>query len=262
MISAIVTTKNNEDTLKACLASLAFCQEIIVVDSGSTDQTLTIAKQYTNQIYQNDWPGYGQQKNRGLSKVHNGWALFIDADEEVTPALAREITSVTQNPQYDFYWLRIITIFLNQRLNHLYGHNLRLFRKSQGQWNDSKVHEQVTDNSGTPLKFKKSNSGIIKEPLLHRSHKTVRTYLKKMHYYTTLDAQQMHKSQAHRSGQSLQPSFWLPIYLFTKQLIKMLFYRRGLLDGCAGLVWCFLSAYYEYESGKKYLALEHKIHNN
>jgi glycosyltransferase involved in cell wall biosynthesis len=255
MISAIITTKNNEDTLAACLASLSFCSEIIVVDSGSSDQTLTIARQHTNKIYQNDWPGYGAQKNYGLAQASCDWVLFIDADEEVSPQLAQAITAATESGQYDFYWLKIITVFMDKKMNYLYGHNLRLFKKSQGQWNTSKVHEQVIDNSGTALKLKRSNSGLIEQPLFHHSHKTITSYLKKMHHYTSLEAQQMHKFNTHRSGQKIKPTFYLPIKLLLKQLIKMIFYRRGFLDGSIGLTWCFLSAYYEYESAQKYLRL-------
>ncbi len=259
MISAVITTKNNADTLKKCLAGLSFCKEIIVIDSGSTDQTLKIAAHHSARIYHNNWPGYGAQKNFGLSKANCKWLLFIDADEEVTNKLAREIVSVVNSPQYDFYWLKITTVFLGKKLNHLYGHNLRLFKKSKGLWNNSPVHEQVIDSSGNTLKLKKSPSGLVQEPLLHHSHNTVCSYLKKMRHYTSLDARKMHEHNTHRSGKKIRPSFFLPTRLFARQLIKMLFYRRGLFDGFAGITWCLLSAYYEYELGKKYLTL---IHHN
>ena len=259
MLSAIILTRNEASSIERCIASLSFADEVIVVDSGSTDQTTLLAKRCGANVFTHAWAGYGEQKNFGAAKAMGQWLLFIDADEELSPALAKTITSLINTPAakppYDYYWLRIITIFLHRPLTHLEGNNLRLFKKSAGHWNDATVHEQVVSDSNQTIKLGDPLSGRLSSPLFHYSHRTISSYLKKMHYYTTLDAKQMYTTGHHRSGRSYQPSTLLPYRLFLRQLVKLLFYRRGFLDGIAGCTWCFLSAYYEYEMGKKYLRL-------
>lgn len=257
MLSAIIIARNEASSIQRCIASLHFADEVIVVDSGSTDSTIELANQSGAKVYSHPWSGYGDQKNFGAAQASSEWLLFIDADEEVPPDLASAITSVTNSttaePPHDFYWLRIITIFLQRPLNHLHGHNLRLFKKSAGHWNNVPVHEQVVTVSHQIIKLGDRLSGRLIPPLRHHSHRTIRSYLNKMHHYTTLDAKQMQTSGYHRSGRFYKATIILPYRLFLRQLFKMLFYRRGLLDGLAGITWCVLSAYYEYEMGKKYV---------
>jgi glycosyltransferase involved in cell wall biosynthesis len=256
MLSAIVITHNEEARIKKCLASLSFADEIIVVDSYSTDNTADLARQMGAQVFQNKWQGFGHQKNLAASKASGDWLLYIDADEEVSLPLSKKIRSIVNNrSSHNFYWLTIITVFLNKPLRHLYGHNLRLFKKNAGCWNDSSVHEQVITNEGHLIKLKDNKSGLIKTPLLHFSHQTITSYLNKMHHYTSLDAEQMRSTGKHRSGKKFRPSALLPLKLSFKQLIKLLFYKRGFLDGLPGTIWCLLSSYYEYEMAKKYLFL-------
>jgi len=113
----------------------------------------------------------------------------------------------------------------------------------------------VISNSNNIIRLGDDISGLITEPLLHHSHRTIRSYLNKMHHYTTLDAQQMSRSGRHRSGKTVSPKILLPPLLSAKQLIKLMFYRRGILDGIAGVTWCILSAYYEFEMAVKYIRL-------
>lgn len=257
MLSAIIITRDEASSIQRCITSLHFADEVIVVDSGSTDQTMELAKQCGAKAYSHAWSGYGEQKNFGATQASSEWLLFIDADEEVSPALASAITSLihspTAEPSYDFYWLRIITIFLRRPLNHLYGNNLRLFKKSAGHWNNAPVHEQVVAASNQTIKLGNPQSGRLIPPLFHHSHRTIHAYLKKMHHYTTLDAKQMHAAGYHRSGRFYKPTSLLPYRVSLRQLVKLLVYRRGFLDGLAGITWCVLSAYYEYEMGKKYV---------
>ncbi len=255
-LSVVLIASNAGQHLKKTLPSLRFADQIIIViNPDSEDQTEQLARDSGAEVYLNPWTGYGDQKNFGLSKASHDWVLFIDADEEVTPQLARTIEQTITNPSFDFYWLRIVTYFLNHPLNHLYGHNPRLFRKSAGHWTDDNVHEQVADLTGHRLFLGDNRSGLIVEPLLHYSHPTIKSYLNKMQHYTTLDAKQMFTTNQHRSGKPVSPSFILPYRLGLKQLIKLLFYRRGILDGYSGIVWSILSAYYEYTMAKKYLHL-------
>ncbi len=263
LISAIVITKNEEKNIARCLQSLAFADERIVVDAESSDATVTIAQEHGATVFIRPWTGYGPQKNFGASNARGEWLLFIDADEEVPAALAQEIFETLKNPTVDFYWLKIVTVFLGRPLQHLYGHNPRLFRKKAGQWTHDHVHEQV-ERAPAPaatdefrlIKLDDRFSKVLTIPLLHHSHPTLASYLKKMHHYTSLDAQRMKASGHHRSGRIVQPNWWLPWHLAFRQTLKLALYRRGLLDGWAGMKWCVLSGYYEYEMAQKYLKIE------
>jgi len=258
-LSAIVITKNEEHNIIRCLNSLSFADEIIVVDAESTDQTASLAEKLGAKVFVRPWPGYGPQKNYGAREATGDWLLFIDADEEVTPALANEISAIIKNPTVDFYWLKIVTVFLHTPLTHLYGHNPRLFKKSAGQWTPATVHEQVeryADHSEATeyqlIQLDDRFSQVLQQPLLHHSHQTVASYLKRMHHYTTLDAEHMVQTGQHRSGRTVTATWWLPLQLASRQFLKLLFYRKGIFDGYAGCMWCFLSSYYEYEMGTKY----------
>ena len=258
-IAAIVITKNEESNISACLRALKFADEIIMVDAESTDKTAEIAKAAGVKVFVRPWPGYGAQKNFALQQISSDWALFIDADEIVTPQLAQEIQAITANPTKNFYWLKIVTVFLNHPLYHLYGHNPRLFKKSSGQWTTTQVHEQVEEiSSHTAIKLGDDKSAVLIAPLMHYSHQTVESYLSRMQTYTDLDAQDMAATNKHRSGRPVTPSNWLPIYLASRQFLKMYFYKKGFLDGYAGFVWCRMSATYEYVMAQKYLALKTK----
>ncbi len=251
-LTVITITKNEAKHIQRCLHSTSFANDQLVIDSESHDQTAALAAQSGARVLINPWPGYGPQKNFALKHSKNDWNLFIDADEEVPPALASDIAATISRPDKDFYWLKIVTVFLGQPLYHLYGHNPRLFCRSAGQWTDTAVHEQVITKTGTLIKLGDNLSRVLPTPLLHHSHSTISSYLKSMHRYTTLDAKTMAHSHHHRSGRPVTPSLLLPYWLAARQFIKLTFYRRGFFDGWAGLVWCTLSAYYEYEMAQKY----------
>lgn len=260
-ISAITIAKDASLTIGRTMRSLAFADErIVVVDAASTDRTADIAEQCGARVLALPWRGYGRQKNAAAEVARGQWLLYIDADEEVTPALSRAIRSAIANHvgnsnHSNIYWLRIITIFLGQPLKHLYGHNPRLFRKRTARWTDADVHEQVVrinEKRQSPIHLGDPDTGLITQPLIHHSHASIRSYLKKMHHYSSLDAKYMVYTGRHRSGRRVQPRWWLPYYLAARQLVKLLFYRRGIFDGWAGCVWCILSAYYEWEMGQKY----------
>lgn len=254
-LSAIIITKNEEDNIERCVKSVQFCDEVIVVDAESNDRTVAIAQSLGARTFVRPWPGYGSQKNFGAAEAQGEWLLFIDADEEVPPELAQEIHQVVANPQYDFYWLKIVTVFLHRQMKHIFGHNPRLFRKTAGSWTGYQVHEQVQTNTGEKIILGDNLSALLVSPLLHHSHQTVASYLKRMADYTSLDAQQMAKHNRHRSGRKVSPAWWLPHYLAARQFIKLYFYKKGALDGYSGFMWSVLSAYYEWTMAKKYTLL-------
>ncbi len=257
-LSAIIIAKNEEQSIARCIASLHFADEILVIDGESNDKTVAVAKAAGATVITNPWQGYGQQKNFGMQHAKGEWVLFIDADEAVPESLQQQILAATQQSATHFFWLRIATVFLGRPLRHLHGHNLRLFKKDHGRWTESYVHEQVEDTTGKQLTLRDSNTTILAGPLLHYSHPTVASYLLTMHQYTSLEAQQMAKTNQHRSGRPVRRSWFLPLYLGARQLVKLLFYRKGILDGVPGITWCVLSAYYEWELGIKFVRLASK----
>lgn len=258
-LSAIVITKNEAKSIGKCLEALSFADERIVIDAESDDATVTIAKASGATVYTNPWPGYGAQKNYGMQKGSGDWVLFIDADEQVTSELAQEIQQAIHSPAYDFYWLKIVTVFLGKPLTHLYGHNPRLFKKGSGRWQAALVHEQVEHiDEEITIKLGDQHSGKLISHLLHNSHESISSYLESMHQYTPLDAREMVSRGKHRSGRPVFPHLFLPLSLTLRQGIKLLVYRRGFLDGIPGLIWCILSAYYEWEMAHKYLAISSK----
>lgn len=253
MISAIIITKNEEHNIAGCIESLSWCDEIIVVDSDSQDRTREIATAKGARVLNETWQGYGAHKNRGSAAATHPWLLFLDADERVSESLQQEITTVTKHPAYPVYWITVEDIFLGKRLQHLIGHNPRLVQKGNATWNNNPVHEQlIYTDTGKTVQYKDSRSGEITSPIIHYSHESIASYLQKMHRYTSLDAEHMRETGMHRSGRSIQNSWLLPYMLGMRQLVKLLLYRKGILDSWQGIVWSVLSAYYEFEMGKKY----------
>lgn len=255
-LSTIIITKNEEDNIERCVKSVQFADEVIVIDAESNDRTVEIAQRLGAKTFVRPWPGYGSQKNFGAAQAQGEWLFFIDADEEVTPELAQETHATITSPAKDFYWLKIVTVFLGRRMKHIFGHNPRLFKKSAGSWTGYQVHEQVQTNAGDKIVLGDSRSALLHNFLLHHSHKTIASYLRRMADYTSLDAQQMAKHDRHRSGRPVRPVWWLPHYVAARQFVKLYAYKKGALDGYAGLMWSLLSAYYEWTMAKKYVLLK------
>lgn len=253
-ISAIIIAKNAEKTIGRCLKSLSFCREkIVVLDSHTTDNTASISRVFGARVIPQTWKGFGTQKNFGAEQAHGSWLLFIDDDEEVSVQLQKDILETIAKTKHGVVWIPILTIFLGKPLRHLTGNNPRLFRRNAARWTDSAVHEQVERSDGTRIVLGDLYSERLSSHLVHHSHSTIRSYLSSMHIYTKLDAKEMTKTGKHRLGKNASPSWYLPYYLAGKQLIKLLFYKKGALDGIRGIAWCILSSYYEYEMAIKYI---------
>ena len=146
MLSVIIITKNAERTIRLCLGSIkTIASEIVIVDSGSTDNTLSICREYTNNIYSMDWPGYGIQKQRALDKATCEWVLSLDADEVVTAKLAEEIVCVMEGSHYFAYMFNRVTVYNQKQLRHCIGRDkcLRLFKREKACFSTDVVHEAV-----------------------------------------------------------------------------------------------------------------------
>ncbi len=262
-ISVICIAKNEEAHIeKAIRSAKKIADEVVVVDSGSTDKTKEIAKKYTDKVFDKEWEGYGKQKNFAIQQCTHQWIIQIDADEEIPDLLAEEIRSELADPKYSYYWFKIVTVFLGKPLWHLAGNNLRLFNKTYGKWDDKEVHEQVVRISdGTSIKLGDSDSGRLKNFLLHHSHyQTIAAYLERQEKYSSADALEMLKTGHDRSGKQIERINTINTLPFLfhraiKQFIRKFFWQKGILDGCQGWLWCFFSAQYEYKMCRKYLRL-------
>lgn len=225
-LSVIVITKNEEDRIGKCLESVAsLADEIIVLDSGSTDATIDIAGKYTDKVFVTDWPGYGLQKQRALEKASCKWVLSIDADEALSPELREEIAHVLlENPDAAGFKLPWAVVVFGRTLNH--GRSarapLRLFRRAGARFSDDIVHEKIILPPGRVKKL----SGR----LYHYTHRDFGHYLQKNREYAWLGAKKRHV--AGRRGAGLFVASLRALWTFF--LIYII--RLGFLDGPAGFL--------------------------
>ena len=223
-LSVTILTKNNEDTIEQCIKSVAWADQVIVLDSGSTDTTLEICKQYTDEIYRtDDWPGFGIQKNRALDYANGDWVLSLDSDEVVTPVLCQTIQETLQHPQFDHYKIRRQSFFLGKLIRFgswRHDQPLRLFKRGCVRFDKAIVHEGM---------IKRGKSGLIKASILHYSYNTLEEYLEKNSRYVMLGAQKRF-DQGKRSTPGLALIKGL-YHFFRTYLLKL-----GFLDGKEGLI--------------------------
>jgi len=221
-LSAVVITKNAAAKLEGCLASLGFCDEIVVVDSGSTDPTLEIARRFNARVIEKEWLGFGLQKQFAVDQARNDWVLCIDADEFVSPRLASSISKALSGPAAPVFRMPRRNRFLGKWLRYGEGYpdwSLRLFDRRSARWSDDPVHEKVL-YAVTP--------GSLEGDLMHESGESLRDYMDKQNRYTTLAAQQLFDRGKSASLFQLIAS---PLVRF----VKLYFFRLGMLDGLPGL---------------------------
>ncbi|MBY0407885.1 MAG: glycosyltransferase family 2 protein [Rickettsiales bacterium] len=189
-ISVFIIALNEADRIHVPIASVKdWVDEIIVVDSGSTDDTVSIAASQGAKTYHNPWPGYGLQKRFGEDQCKNRWLLNIDADEEITPALAAEIQALFANgePPEAGFTLRIRDLLPGEQKLSRFAHTnfvLRLYNREKGRFSDSPVHDSVLTSGPTRT---------LTQPVLHRSFRSLAHMLEKMNAYSSLQAQNLLK---------------------------------------------------------------------
>jgi glycosyltransferase involved in cell wall biosynthesis len=244
-LSVTVITKNEAADIGAALASVAFADELIVVDAHSTDDTVAIARQQTDRVVVRDWTGYVDQKNYAASLASHDWILSLDADERVTPALAREITATLGGPAaHPAYRIPRVTWHFGRwiRSTDWYpDYQLRLYDRRSAQWTGRYVHEAVAVQ-GTV--------GQLRHELQHYAYRDIADHLETMDRYTTLAARQMHES-GRRAG-LLQVAGHPPL-AFLRNYVA----RGGFRDGVAGLTISAMNAYYVFLKFAKLWELEH-----
>lgn len=222
-LSVVVITRNVAGELPACLASVAFADEIIVVDSGSTDDTVAVAARHGACVLRQEWLGYGPQKQYGVQQARNRWVLCVDADERVSERLRASIVATLASPTKAAYAMARCNRFMGRWLRHGEGYpdwSVRLFDRERARWSDDAVHERVLTNG--PV-------GRLDGDLMHESETGIAAYLEKQNRYTTLQAESL---LARGKRVSLGRLVLSPLFRF----IKFYFLRLGFLDGVPGLV--------------------------
>ena len=182
-LSVTIITKNEEKNIFRCLKSVKWADEIVVVDSGSTDKTVEICNQFECKVVNVEWLGFGKTKSFAVDQAKYDWIFSIDADEEVTVELKKRILQILERPQFDGYKVKRQSFYLNRWIKHC-GWNrdypLRLFNRQKGKFNEKLVHESVEI---------RGDVSKIEEILKHYTYPNLTSYLNKMEHYASLAAE-------------------------------------------------------------------------
>lgn len=230
-ISVIIIAKNEAENLKRSLPKLHWCDDIVLIDDCSSDQTAEIAKSFGAKVFQRAFDGFGTQKQYAVAQTTHPWVLNLDADEVMEDELIQEILSLKESEGITAYELPIQHVFLGKVFKHgkesNYPH-LRLFNKNKGNFNNAVVHEKVITTGRTLL---------LKGKVLHYSYKNLEHYFQKFNSYTQAGALKLKEKGKSRPLALCVLSF--PIYF-----LKHYFVYRNLLNGKEGFIWSYLNAWY------------------
>lgn len=241
-LSAFLIVFNEEKNIERCLNSIKWANEIVIVDSNSTDRTVEVCQRYTDKIFSREFLNYSDQKNFALSQITGDWALSIDADEELTEALVNEIKDLLQsNPQHDGYRIHR-TSYIFGRQFHFSGtqHDkpIRLFKKGRGEFTQP-IHEIVSIRGSV---------GELKNEINHFTYDNISSYFLRLHRYTTMEAEFLATK-----CQKVNITDWTirPFAMF----LKLYIINQGFRDGFEGFLFCFFSGWYVFVKHVKCLEL-------
>ncbi|MGA2911250.1 MAG: glycosyltransferase family 2 protein [Candidatus Levyibacteriota bacterium] len=240
-ISAVISAFNEEKNIERCLKSLSFADEIIVVDNSSSDKTAEIAQKYTSKVFtqKNNPAEIDLQKNFGFEKATNEWILSIDADEEVSPALAEEIKNILKTKPSS---IANINGFLIPRKNYMFGkwikentgwypdYQLRFFRKGKGKYKNKAVHKDLSIEGETEK---------LKEHIIHHNYDSIEQYVKKILIYAPNEAEEYLRGD-------YKFSYFDVIRFPLNDFMAWFFARKGYKDGFYGLVLALMQAFYHF----------------
>ncbi|MCK4838870.1 MAG: glycosyltransferase family 2 protein [Desulfobulbaceae bacterium] len=235
-VSVIIITKNEEANIRACLESLTWVDEIVVVDSGSSDRTVNICREFTDRVYGHDWLGFGPQKNLALEYATGAWVLSIDADERVSNELRDEIVALLSEPRQDAYEIPRLSSYCGRFIRHggwRPDYVLRLFRRDQARFSEDMVHERV---------LFAGQVGRLQNDLIHYSFRDLGQVLAVVNRYSTLGAEQKY-NDGQGSGLTRAVLHGLGAFITTY------FLKAGFLDGRHGFMLAISNAegtYYKY----------------
>jgi glycosyltransferase involved in cell wall biosynthesis len=230
-LSVIVIAKNEAASIGDCLQSVAWADERIVLDGGSTDATVAIAKALGARVeVAADWPGFGPQKNRALAFASGDWVLSLDADEQVSPGLRIEIEAALRAPGAAVYRMPRASRYCGRTLRHggwWPDYVIRLFRRGEARFSDDLVHERLVSTAAV---------GTLTQPLLHDTYASLEEALDKANRYSTLGAEQAFV-RGERTG--LMTALGHGLWAFFRTYVL----RRGFLDGGQGLLLAVSNAH-------------------
>jgi len=245
-VSVTVITLNEAADIGDALKSVAWADELIVVDSMSTDDTVAVARRFTDRVMVREWRGYVEQKNYAATIAANDWILSLDADERVTPELTKEITGTLAGvPRHGGYRMPRVTFHLGRwiRTTDWYpDYQLRLYDRRVASWTGRLVHESVTVKGAV---------GQLRAELQHFAYRDISDHLETIDRYTTYAAAQMHEAGQHAG--LLRLSAHPPLAFLRNYLVK-----RGIRDGVPGFVVSAMNAYYVFLKFAKLAELERR----
>ena len=225
-LSIVIIAYNSEKYLEDVLTSCEFANEVLLVDSGSTDNTISIAQSFSNvTIVHQAWLGFGLQKQKGVDFAKNDWIFVLDSDEVITPELQNEIIFTCRAPKCKGYFIPRINYFFGKPIRHmgLYPDaTLRLFDRKCAHFSENTVHEKV---------ILSGEASFLKSPMIHYAYENIEQFIAKQNRYSTLGAKRNY-------FKALVNPYWT--------FCKLYFFKRGFLEGWHGLIIAKLYAQYTF----------------
>jgi glycosyltransferase involved in cell wall biosynthesis len=239
-------TKNNERTVEKALESVKWADEIVVVDSFSTDKTLEICRKFTDKVFQREWPGHRDQYQHAADLTTNQWIMFVDSDEEISYELAREIRDELNSSEerYDGYIANRCTYYLGKWIMHGGWHpdcEVRIHKRDKGEWKNG-VHARIVVHGRTKY---------LKNPYRHYTYKDISDQIQTIDKYSEISAHDMKND-----GKSF--SFLKLLFNPPFRFIKEYIFKRGFMDGLAGLIIAVSTMFYVFIKYAKLWELERK----
>jgi len=232
-LSVVIITKNSEKYIMGAVKSAGFADEVLVLDSGSVDETCKIAGELGARVEYQQWLGFGRQKQKAVNLAKNDWVFVLDSDERILPELRDEILKELQNPKFDAYYVARINNFWGRDIKHLGlypDYTIRLFNRKKARFNDRDVHESV---------ICECEKGYLKNPLKHLAYESIEEFIAKQNRYSSIGAKP-NKIKA----------IFSPLWTF----FKLYFIKLGFLEGWDGFVIARLYSQYtfwKYVKGEK-----------
>ena len=225
-LSVVIISKNEEKFIADAVESALFANEVLVLDSGSTDNTCTIAQEHGAKVLHQDWLGFGAQKNKAVGLAKNDWVFVLDSDERITTELQSEILNTLQDPAADGYHTARLNNFFGKNIWHcgLYpDYSIRLFNRQKGRFNNVPVHESVQIQG---------NTDKLKNHMIHLAFDTVEEFSNKQKKYAALS----------QKKKNLIKAFFSPIWTF----LKIYIFRLGFVEGWRGFIIAKVYAQYTF----------------
>jgi len=234
-LSVIIITKNEAVNIVDCIKSALFAHEILVLDSGSEDNTIELALKAGARVIQTDWPGYGPQKNRAIKLSKGDWIYSLDADERISDDLAQEILSVINEKKFHVFDVPRKSFFINRFIKYSGwwpDRTRRLFERDFGKFTSHEVHENLS--TSFPV-------GHLKSHMIHYSYRSLESVLKKINRYSSGSARDLKNKKEGSLFKAITHGLWA--------FIRTYFIKFGFLDGREGFILAVMNAessYYKY----------------